>query len=334
MCIRDRPGTLDWFADKKMADTKSDVEWYGNSSVEVDWPRVVYKGNTFISGQGGAGKTHGILTDTGYNKVLYVVPQHVLGQRVREKYGAIYTTINQLIGAESVINGKTVRCRPYHEERGRPPVIVADEITQYPASWVEKAMAMYPDSLWLLVGDIDANGQWFQTRNGSGTGFAKVWKPTGVDYVYIEGDRRSRDEELKALKLKIRSYMREIFTDGDSGEQRVMTSWARLNLSTVSFDEAAGMFKEGDTWIAGTHAINERLLERGVVSGYYKKGGWVSSTEVEGYEKRGSFTIHAYQGSTVESGKVFISLEGMFEYTMLYTAVSRAVSYDQLVFVY
>jgi hypothetical protein len=329
-----KPGTLDWFVDKPMASKKSDEEWYSHSDMKLDWPAVAYKNNTFISGQGGAGKTYGIMTDKGYNRVLYVVPQHVLGQRVNKQYGATYTTINQLIGAESVINGKTVGCRPYHEERGRPPVIVADEITQYPAAWVEKALAMYPDSLWLLVGDIDANGQWFQTRNGGEGGFSKVWKPTGVDYVYIEGDRRSRDEELAALKLKIRSVMREVFVDGDSGEQHVMSSWAKHNLHTVSFDEAVGKFEKGDTWIAGTHAINAKLLERDIVSGYYKKGGWISSEEVEGYEKRGSFTIHAYQGSTVESGKVFISIDGMFEYTMLYTAVSRAVHFDQLVFVY
>jgi hypothetical protein len=85
--------------------------------------------------------------------------------------------------------------------------------------------------------------------------------------------------------------------------------------------------------IAGTHAINKRLLEKGVVSGYYKKGGWISAEEKVGYEKRASFTIHSYQGSTIESGKVFISITNLFEYTMLYTAISRAVNYNQLVFV-
>lgn len=327
------PGTLDWFGFKEIKAAKSKEEWYEHSDMVVDWPAVVYPRNTFVSGQGGAGKTYGILTDKGYNKILYVVPQHVLGQRVMKKYGVQYTTINQLIGAECVINGKKVACRPYHEERGKPPVIVADEITQYPAEWVDKALKMYPDSLWLLVGDIDKNGQWFQTRNGNASGFAKVWVPTGVDYVYVEGDRRSRDDELKELKLKIRSYMREVFVNGDSGEHYVMASWAKHNLPHVDFDTAVGMFSEGDTWIAGTHATNAKLLERGVVSGYYKKGGWISTEEVEGYDKRGSFTIHAYQGSTVETGKVFISINDMFEYTMLYTAVSRAVSMDQLVFV-
>jgi len=50
-------------------------------------------------------------------------------------------------------------------------------------------------------------------------------------------------------------------------------------------------------------------------------------------EKRGSFTIHSYQGQTIESGNVWIVIDDMFDYAMLYTAVSRCVRFDQLRFV-
>jgi hypothetical protein len=101
----------------------------------------------------------------------------------------------------------------------------------------------------------------------------------------------------------------------------------------TSFKDAVAMFQSGDVWIAGTNATSKTLLENGVCSGWYKQGGHVSFEEKDEYEKRGSFTIHSFQGRTVETGKIFISICDMFEYSMLYTAVSRAVHFGQLVFV-
>jgi hypothetical protein len=105
-----------------------------------------------------------------------------------------------------------------------------------------------------------------------------------------------------------------------------MEEWAkRLPISEFAFID-------GDTCIAGTHRTNEKLLKKGVVSGYYKKGGAVSDVELPGYEKRGSFTIHAYQGKTIETGNIWICIDDLFEYAMLYTAVSRAVNISQIKF--
>ena len=108
-----------------------------------------------------------------------------------------------------------------------------------------------------------------------------------------------------------------------------------MNVPTVSFDDAVKMFEPGDAWIAGTHKTSDKLLENGVVSGWYKTGGYVSFVDPQdsSYKKRGSFTIHSFQGRTLDEGKIFISINDMFEYAMFYTAVSRAVNYDQLVFV-
>ena len=127
--------------------------------------------------------------------------------------------------------------------------------------------------------------------------------------------------------------MIEVFEDGDSSEVYEMKEWALKNLKCIDFFDAVSMFKEGDAWIAGTHSTNKTLLSLGVVSGYYKKGGNVSFEVKEGFEKRGSFTTHSYQGQTIEDKKVFISVNDMFEYSMLYTAVSRVRRIEQLVFV-
>jgi hypothetical protein len=89
----------------------------------------------------------------------------------------------------------------------------------------------------------------------------------------------------------------------------------------------------GDTVIAGTHNTNEKLLAKGIVSGYLSPHKKRSREFVEGWKKRGSFTTHSYQGSKIADGRVIICINDSFELAMIYTAVSRAVRWDQIVFV-
>jgi hypothetical protein len=319
-----KPACLDWFVPKEMIEHRySGFAWYTNETMEMSWNEKWISGNTLLSGQGGAGKTYKVMTDVGFNRILFVTPQHILGADISKKYSVPYTTIHRLIGEG---------CVPWVSSHAYPPVLFIDEITQISKDWVDKVFTMYKDSLILLAGDLDKR-QWFQCRNGKPGDFSLVWKPVGVEIIEIAGDRRSRDEELKALKLQVREEMKRVFIDGDGNEDVRMKLWARKMLPMTSFDDAVGLFNQGDVWIAGTNETSRKLLEKGVCSGWYKQGGFVSFEEKEGFEKRGSFTIHSFQGRTVETGKIFISICDLFEYSMLYTAVSRAVHYNQLVFV-
>jgi len=310
----EKPSSLDWFKDKKVKKTDvTSMSWYDAQEVPVAPPLCAIVGNALLTGQGGSGKTYSVFMNPGFNTILYVSPSHILGQDVNKKYGAKYTTIHKLIGID---------CRPYCEEFRVPPVIFVDEITQIDASWIDKVFELYPSSLILLAGDIDKDGRWFQCRSGGGEEWNTIWKPT-IDVIEYLDDRRSRDDDLKALKLRIRKVMKQC--DLENGLYQI-EEWAK-RLPISKFD-----FVEGDTCIAGTHRTNAKLLEKGVVSGYYKKGGFVSDVELPNYEKRGSFTIHAYQGRTIEKGSVWICIDDLFEYAMLYTAVSRAVNFSQIKF--
>jgi hypothetical protein len=314
----EKPAGLDWFADKKvLKDDGYSNGWYSyQGDLPIFTPIQKITRNTLLTGQGGSGKTYSVFSDPGFNSVLFVSPSHILGQDVKKKFNAKYTTIHKLIGIE---------CRPYHEEQRVPPVILVDELTQLPAEWVDKVFQMYPQSLIILAGDIDAEGRWYQCRSGNGDDWNEIWKPSGVDVIEFTEDRRSRDDHLKQLKLRIREAMRACDLEGGATYQ--MEDWARQHLPVSVMD-----FQPGDTCIAGTHRTNEKLLARGIVSGWYKKGGYVSDVELPRYDKRGSFTTHSYQGKTIENGRVWICIDDMFEYAMLYTAVSRAVSFSQLEF--
>lgn len=321
------------FKEKEIISIPDEIEkglgWYNMYKVdEYNFPPVYVNGSTLFTGQGGCGKTYGVMTNKGFHNVLFVSPLHVLGQDVREKYGNSYTTIHKLLGKAG-----DEKCAMFKDEKFYPPVIYVDEITQIPSEWVEEIFEKYPLSLILLGGDIDTK-QWYQCRNGTPGNFSKVWLEEREIYtIHNEGDRRSRDDKLKKLKIDIREEMKRIFIDGDSGENEQMIAWAFKNLPTINLEQVFEMFKEGDHCISATHRINAALLAGGVCTGYYKSGGHVSYTEIEGYEKRGSFTIHSFQGKTVENGKIFISLSDMFEYSMLYTAVSRATQFEQLYFI-
>ena len=319
-----KPECLEWFVPKEIVDhSYSGFAWYSDEIMNVDWSEKWITQNTLLSGQGGAGKTYKVMNDTGFNRILFVTPQHILGSAISKSYKVPYTTIHKLIGQD---------CEPWISSRSYPPVIFIDEVTQIPDTWIDKVFTMYKDSLIILAGDLNAR-QWFQCRNGKPGAFSSIWKPTGVECIVVPGDRRSRDDELRTLKLAIRERMEEVFIDGDSCEVNRMKMWAMRNLSLTTFDDAVKMFTPGDVWIAGTNATSDKLLSKGVCSGWYKKGGYVSFEEKEEYTKRGSFTIHSFQGRTLETGKIFISISDMFEYSMLYTAASRAVNFNQLVFV-
>jgi len=314
-----------WFVEKEIKNVEYHQDsWYSIFNVPSIEGNLRIQRNTLLTGQGGCGKTHGILTAGNFNDILYVVPTHVLGRKVYEKYKCKYITIHKLIGVD---------CTPYIADHSIPPVILVDEITQYPADWIDQIFILYPNSLIIFAGDIISSGQWFQCRSGTPGKFAKIWKPVNVDIINIEGDRRAKDDKLKALKLTIRDKMKEIFIDGDTGECDYLKRWITSIVPTIGYGEAITQFQVGDVWLASTHRVNNALLTAGVVSGFYKEGGDTSPVAKDGFKKRGSYTIHSIQGATLENRRIFISVDDTFEYSMLYTAISRATHYDQLVFV-
>jgi hypothetical protein len=325
-----------WFESKQLKEhTHFGDGWYVNDYDKTDdeIPTIDCKdyslGHTLLLGQGGAGKSFSVLTNPSHLNVIYVVPTHLLGKDGYNKYGCTYITIHKLLGKE---------CTPYHNEYPMPGRILIDEITQYPHEWVEEAFQMYPNSIITLAGDVNNKGQWYQCRTGTPGAFAKIWNPLTskhkVNIVTIEGDRRAKCDILKALKLQIRDKMDEYFIDGDSGENEMIKAWARTNLPMTTYVEAINNFKAGDIWLAATKETNKMLLILGICSGYYKVGGLIVSEETPGYEKKGSFTIHSIQGKTIKDSKIYISVNDLFEYAMLYTAVSRAETMDQIVLVY
>lgn len=299
--------------------------WYTPRRVDVSWAAMdpLLLSSCMLVGAGGSGKTESILREKAmFNNILYVVPVRALGEAKREEHGVQWTTIHKLIGAD---------CVPWREEHVVPSVVLLDELTMIDAAWVRKAIKDHPSTMFLIAGDIDGTMA-YQCRNGDGTTFSEVFMGEGLPWKHFTNDYRALDAELFELKIDIRSEMRRVYTDGRAADARKIRDWISARCKIVSFKDACEMFVAGDTWIAGTHRTNAELLKRGIVSGSYTVGRRSSAVE-PGWEKRGSFTTHSFQGSTISSGKVFISINDSFEIAMIYTALSRARQFEQLVFV-
>jgi len=307
---------------------KVDVSEWEAYDATIDTPVGFVPNVCVLTGAGGCGKSHSILTRKSIPKILYVVPTNVLGRKMRAKHGMDYTTIHKLIG----IGEGDYKCRPFHEDHYEPAVVFLDELTMIEKEWVEKALEMYPRTRFYIAGDVDRD-RWYQCRNGHPGKFSEIWMPTDKHYVkeYLT-DYRAQDQELKDFKQKVRFVMRSVFTDGGQNDANRVAGYVRKNYKITPFDDAVAMFSAGDVWIAGTHKTNEKLLKAGVVSGYMNGRKEIVAEEEKGAEKRGSFTTHSFQGLTLETERVFISLD-FFEYAMLYTSISRVCNMSQLIIV-
>jgi len=248
--------------------------------------------NSFLSGQGGSGKTYSILNDKGYINPLYVTPCHELGKKMNTNY----QTIHKLIG---------LKCDPLYIDT-IPNVILIDEVTQLHEDYIHQAFKQYPHSLILLAGDIDAR-QHYQCRGGYTNNYMPIYKPT-IPIINYTTDYRSQTETLKEMKLHLRKQMQKIFTDGGIEDTRKIRDYIKAKYPVITKEEANKLFQPNDVFLYSTNKTKDSL-----------------SNPCHG--------VHAFQGQTIEPpSKIFITMD-WFEYAMPYTAISRARSHEQIIFV-
>ena len=301
--------------------------FYPTESYTDNWEQytTLFDKNVFLSGGGGSGKSHSVFTCKSLIEPLYVVPAKTLGNDMEIKYGCKFTTINCLTGIG--LGDKDCKC--YKDMVGEPSVIFIDELTMIRKDMIEKALELYPNSRFILAGDID-DKQWFQCRSGDGDMYNEIFMGKGFERINYTNDYRSKCDELKKFKVDVRNKMKEIFTDGGHDDAYLMNEYIMEEFPTISFEKAINDFKQGDIFLAGTKKTNLKLLEKGIISGYKTKDKEVN---FEGNGSAfGSFTIHSFQGITIPKKKVFIRLD-LFEYAMLYTAISRCCYLNQIIFV-
>lgn len=322
---------------KQLIEHKYYNEWYYPSDFDISvFPEYnnVWDGQRlFLSGQGGAGKSYSVFNNPYLKKenILYVCPTNQLGQDIKNKYElSRYSTFHELMG---------IGCEPFYKRYGYyPDIIFLDELTMIYENGVKEMIEnVYNKCKIIIAGDIDEDGMIYQTRNGEANNPAPVYIPNNILFKYIkyENDFRALDNQLKNIKLDIRDKAKQIYTNGGVLDAFTLSKYLKENYEVIDFNDAVNQHKKGDIWISGTHQTNKLLLNNNVISGYIdNKNNRYDEKPSEYFkcEERGSFTIHSYQGSTIENKKVFIVLD-LFELGMLYTAISRVRHFNQLIFV-
>jgi hypothetical protein len=294
-------------------------------------------GNAFISGAGGSGKTHTILSDMGFRKVLFASTAWKLITEKALEYKIKGSSINGLVGL-----GYDNKVIPTVKERfGSPGVIVVDELSMIDGNHIDKIKSLYPLSQIVLMGDYE-DGKYYQSSiviDGR-----TVYHPT--TYKLITADYRSLDEQTKTFKSHIRMLMKT------KQSMKVITDYIKSMVPQITTDHLKETYAL-DYVLTGTHAKVNYFTEvlKGEKNHYLvlKHGfedvgkrlasvpntyltGEILDKEIPGRTKLvHAFTVHSFQGSTIPvDKKCFVDLSTLKAVEDIYTAISRVRSITQL----
>jgi hypothetical protein len=321
----------------------------------------------FLEGAGGSGKSHSILGDIGFRDVLFAAPTWSLVCFMGRKYKRAGTSVHRLAGEYlNEETGKQVKCRAYHEEHNRfPAVVFVDEATMIDKSMLEAVIKTYKRrSKIIIAGDIRVTGVpaakppvWFQCRNRTA-----VFDPReyGCSVTSYDSDFRASGP-LVDLKKALRAAMVDIFLTSsaeDPGDDEIDARLVTDQVKTLfepfvaTTDDCLDTYAPGDTILVGTHELGdgwtEALKERDeryrvtrhimadVVKAQSGEGadvlltGDITNKKVPNAEFCLAFTIHSFQGKTFTGKRLWIDARRVWDYAMLYTAISRCQTADQI----
>lgn len=309
-----------------------------------------------LKGQGGSGKTHFILTEQGFlDKFYSAVPWRLCVEKSKE-YNIKSVSFASLIGKE--FNDK--KHLAYFQDpqinptKHTPSNIIIDEMTMLTNDDIKKVSQLYPYSKIWFVGDVSYEGKAYQTTFGNNT-----FDLSNMNIINFDIDYRSKCDELKTLKLKLREFRELPISEPEQILEIykfIKSKFAILNLvevkdiynvndwilcSTKKSDNSRSKkindVINGEKYRVISHSKKDIFNRLSGNNDYYLNGDWIINQKPNisesRYEKSNASTIHAIQGLTIEEDKkIFIDLNHLFDVNLIYTAISRARKINQLYF--
>ena len=325
----------------------------------VGKPRPFFKNEVWL-GQGGTGKTYTNIGDKGLIKCLYVAPSWKLARRIE-------ADIKQDTGANKTID-VNVKHRVLYMEfsdklREKYNVFLWDEVSQYTEK--EKQMIFNIDGRHIFMGDIGYQLEAVIDYKGLAKAYQKIDTDTpffewcrkmghretnkkGFDnYITLRKDYRAKDcQNLQKIKLRLRDFIEQ----GKSQKTKDARLEVRENaiayiksvIPTITREELSKQYTPHDMILCSMHEVIEGYnkqfahLEKYLVKNntkLFSNGEIIHDAPPAGVKAdvTHGFTIHAIQGETLNKpNRLYIDLTNMFSDRMLYTAISRARSADQI----
>ena len=292
-----------------------------------------------LGGAGGCGKTHSILSSKNFmmNDLLFTSTCWELIQDKVEEFNITGISLPKLSGE---MNGKTVE--KFNSNKYK--YIVNDELTLQSEKGVSNIIKDNPNKFIILMGDIDKDGFYYQCSIGG-----NVFKPSSVgDWLqYIKYTKNYRFDEPFNNKINdLRTFMNK-----NRGKTDLLYNYVKKEFNGCFKKFKEIKFNEDDVGISALKPIGKdgkclyshHFYKKGakeqyyVKDTYYKKGlyrGAKLDEEPDNKNYTNSLfrTIHAYQGRQLtQDNKIIILLNSLFDFNLLYTAISRARRLDQII---
>jgi hypothetical protein len=284
-------------------------------------------------GPGGSNKTGSNLNDKGLNDLLFTAPSWKLATNKNKEYGVKNDVVARLIGTNCEVAYKY----------DYPSNIIVDEGTQLTDDVKTKVQTLYPYSRIFFIGDWNDKFEPYQCPCIKG----KQLTFTDDNFQIIKMTKilRTSDNNL----LNVCKYLRELIDGKESKEkmkQAIINKFKELNLhkQIIKVNDVEKYYTNEDYILASKHEHVDEWTKK--FSGKFNPEKYLITKNSKEYsngdviwsenkpassEIRHAFTVHQFQGETVEIGhKLFIDLRDNFLPQIIYTAVSRAKNIDQI----
>ena len=286
----------------------------------------------YFGGIGGSGKTHSILKSNIPNKNICFssTSWDLIQEKEKENENIIGLSIPKITGYN---NGS--KCEEIKNNNIK--FIVRDEMTLSKSEDEEMIIKKYNYCFIFFLGDVDEDGRAMQCCLNKNN----IYKPNS-NTQYIKFTKTYRfDDELNERLIKLRNYMRE-----SNDDISILKYKFKKLFSDRYFDANKIIFNDNDVGISSNDDIkkNNRLtnyfIDKGTKPQYYVKTTNLNKNELRGQkvdtqtgntENKLFKTIHSFQGRELtQNNNIIIYMGALFDYNLLYTAVSRARRVNQI----
>lgn len=309
--FRDKPELL-----KYNLESPAYISEYQGSGIERELPpaRDHHMRELHI-GPGGNGKTHYNLTDSGFQNILYVPYAWKLSRRKQLEYDT-----DAAVWATFTLGDPEFKRHLYKKHN----VIVFDEVSMMPEQIKQQLMRELPLCKLIFCGDVGFQAPPFKDGEVEMnlSGFDKVIEHL-INY------------RVKCPKLKdVLEQMRDCIKRGDGVTmQSLLHSFRKISKA-----ELQEQYDVNDMILVRS---NEQIPKYGRMfkdipkymckarDATYSNGQIVFEKPTVTHEFQHAFTIHAVQGETAEN-TLYIDIHHMFDPRIIYTAASRARTFDQI----
>ena len=286
----------------------------------------------YHKGAGGTGKTHRNLTDKGLVSTIFISPSWKLARRKNEDYGVDSKCFYHILTDDPDV------WRPIYNNYS---TLIIDEVSMMKDTEKNIIIKKFNKHKIIFCGDVGFQLDPVYTaediKNRNLTAFKPEYNGKKIPTIEHNTMHRCKCNILKQNLLMLRELIEK---NGDKINPNKLLDILK-NVSIHDKDNIDYDIK--DYIITKTHLLKDDYTEKYKdLEKYYvmsKSRDYCNGDIVIGKkpkivksEIRHAFTIHSLQGETAEY-KLFIDITGINSLRMLYTAISRAKYWKQIVFI-